>query len=97
MTRDFRHVGKLPTPEDTGTQTTPRITPPPATQRILSMTLYATATGFLLAGIWLLTGRPSPIPQDIAHFVGFAFVMAALFDVVAVQVMKRVWAKNVPH
>lgn len=95
MTKDFRNVGRIPQPEvKDNSPAANHAAPPPASQRVIATVLYATATGFFLAGLWLLSGRPSPIPKEVAHFVGIAFVIASVADVVAVQVLRRVWMKN---
>lgn len=90
MTKDFRNVGRIPTPD-------PADSSPAAdrglaqNQRVILHVIQFSAIGFFLAGIWLLTGRPSPIPHEISIYIGIAFVIAALSDLVVVQVLKRVW------
>lgn len=94
MTKDFRNVGRQPAP------TQPAAAPPgiaphqPPHQRVILIAIYASAVGFFLAGFWLLSGRPSPLPAEITPTIGLAFVISAVADMVAAVVMKRFWAKQ---
>ena len=95
MTKDFRHVGRLPE-NDTPTQPTPSAKQLAAHHRMIIRVIYATALGFLLAGLWILSGQPHPIPlpQETAFFLGIAFVISAIADLVIVNILKRVWRKQ---
>lgn len=97
MTRDFRNVGRITTPTGTAAAGTPEPLPGAvagqlaANQRIVVAVVYFAAAGFLVAGIWLLSGRSSPLPERESFFLGIAFVVAAISDAVIVQILKRVW------
>jgi hypothetical protein len=97
MVKDFRNVGRLATKETTAPDT-----PDPAggglatNRRVIVMALYLTAAGFLVAGIWLLVGSQSIFSQDIARLMGIALVISSISDVVAIFVIKRVWARQHP-
>lgn len=94
MTKDFRNVGRLsPGPENEPPPTS-GVGPAPLNQRIILRTLQGSAAAFFLAGLWLLTGQPSPLPHSIAPIMGIAFIIAAAFDLAAVQIFKRAWAKH---
>lgn len=97
MTKDFRNVGRLSTPAPTQTsheaqQAKQQVLA--SNQRLILRIINLSAVGFFLAGIWLLTGRPSPIPHDVSFFVGIAFVIAAVSDIVVAQTLKHVWHKK---
>lgn len=95
MTKDFRNVGSLPSPtQEAATTASARQAALAANQRIVLIVINIAAVGFLLAGLWLLSGRPSPIKPEIASYLGIAFVVAALADIVAAQVLQRVWSKR---
>lgn len=93
MTKDFRNVGRLPAQ-----------TPPAAPgarpaglaphHRIVLLALYLGAAGFFLAGLWLLGGRPSPLPAETAPLLGLALVVSAVADLVAAAMLKRFWARQ---
>lgn len=69
-----------------------RSTPLDANRRVVLSTLYASAFAFMLAGIWLLAAEQTFLDAGIAPWVGMAFVVTALGDVVAVAVLKRLWS-----
>lgn len=58
------------------------------------MTLYASSIAFMLGGVWLLLGEQSLVPLDTAPMVGGAFIVAALSDVVAVVILKKLWSRH---
>lgn len=95
MTKDFRHVGRLS--ENTAS---PPSSPPTeqlaANQRLIIRVIYITALGFFLAGLWILSGRPNPIPmpKQTSFFLGIAFVISAIADLVIANILKRVWRKQ---
>lgn len=95
MTKDFRHVGRLP---DNGapTQPAPAASQLAVNQQLIIRVIYMAALGFFLAGLWILTGQPNPIPmpQETSFFLGIAFVISAIADLVIVNVLKRVWRKQ---
>ncbi|GAB1392644.1 hypothetical protein MASR1M60_08070 [Rhodocyclaceae bacterium] len=98
MTKDFRHVGRLPESESaTPTQPTPSASQLASHHRLIIRVIYAMALGFFLAGLWILSGQPNPIPmpQETSFFLGIAFVISAITDLVIVIVLKRVWQKQV--
>jgi membrane-bound metal-dependent hydrolase YbcI (DUF457 family) len=97
MTKDFRHVGRLPTAPEAASHPATSVGPATIAQRVITRTLYSTAIALFLAGLWLLSGRPSPIPKEISGFLGLAFLLAAIFDIAAVQIFKRAWTKNSPE
>jgi len=95
MTKDFRDVGRLP---GNKAPTLPASAAPQlaANQRLIIRVIYMAALGFLLAGVWLLTGQPNPLPmpQETSFFLGLALVISAVADLVIVNVLKRVWRKQ---
>lgn len=95
MTKDFRNVGRLPE-HDVPTPPTPTATRLAAHQRLIIRVIYLGALGFLLAGLWLLSGQPNPIPMpgETSFFLGIGFVISAFADLVIVHVLKRVWGKQ---
>lgn len=84
MTVDLRQPG----PEQA-----PSVRPPAmdANRRVVLLTLYASAIGFFLGGVWLLVGEQDIFDAEIAPMAGAAFIIAALSDVIAVAVLKRLW------
>jgi hypothetical protein len=95
MTKDFRHVGRLPE-NDASTLPTPAASQLAANRRLIIGVIYVTALGFFLAGLWILTGQPNPIPipQETSFLIGIAFVISAIADLVVVSVLKRVWRQE---
>lgn len=85
MTQDMRQTGS-------NQMLDKRSTPMDANRRVVLSTLYASAFAFMLAGIWLLVAEQTLLDVEIAPWVGRAFVIAALTDVVAVAVLKRLWS-----
>lgn len=85
MTQDMRQTGS-------NQMLDKRSTPMDANRRVVLSTLYASAFAFMLAGIWLLVAEQTLLDVEIAPWVGMAFVIAALTDVVAVAVLKRLWS-----
>jgi hypothetical protein len=87
MTQDFRQPSPM--------QTSPADRQPlDAGRRLVVLILYATAIGFLLAGVWLMVGEQALFPPEIAPVLGVALIVSAVSDVVAVMVFKRIWAKR---
>lgn len=66
---------------------------PNANQRIVLGAIRAAAFAFLVAGLWLLGGGTSPFPEEIAVYLGIAFVVGAIADFGAIAVLRRVWSK----
>ncbi len=95
MTKDFRHVGRLPE-NDAPTLPTPAATQLAANQRLIIRVIYMAALGFFLAGLWILSGQPNPIPlpRETSFFLGIALVISAFADLVIVNVLKRVWRRQ---
>lgn len=94
MTKDFRHVGRIPDPQSKAAGTTGR--PPEglhSSRRMVLLAIQFVAIGLFAAGIWLLTGGQSPLPDDISPYVGIALVVSALADLVVVVVLKRIWSR----
>lgn len=85
MTQDFRQPGPNPSRVLQSTRMD-------ASRRVVLSTLYASAVAFMLAGVWLLVADQSFFDAEIAPWVGMAFVITALSDVVAVAVLKRLWS-----
>jgi hypothetical protein len=73
-------------------ETAPRPASLDANRRAVVLILYASAMGFFMAGVWLLLGEQSFFDAEIAPLAGMAFIIAAFADVVAVAVLKRLWA-----
>lgn len=96
MTKDFRNVGR--TSATTKAESRPPSQPPPGPplrqQRIAVLAIYFAAALFFAGGLWLLSGQPSPLPPDVAPILGFALVVSAIADLIAVAVLKRVWARQ---
>jgi hypothetical protein len=95
MTKDFRHVGRAPRPAAPAEQPVP----PPAAdlaaqRRLILRIVQAGALSFLLAGVWLMSGQPSPLPREISFHVGLALVAAALADAAVIFILGRIWREN---
>lgn len=97
MTKDFRHIGRQ------SEQDAPSAEPMPpsaaalaANQRLILRIVQASAFAFLLAGVWLLSGQPSPLPREVSFYVGLALVATALGDVVAIRLLRRTWRGKDP-
>lgn len=88
MTQDFTRVGQKPAHE------TRNASPLAPNQRIVLLSIYFSAAGFLAAGIWLASGRPSPFPQESAQLIGYAFIFVAALDGVFAALLKRFWGKT---
>jgi len=96
MTKDFRHVGRLPEAQrDTAQEISPagQANAAARQRQVVLLSIRFAAGLFFLAGLWLITGGRSPIPADIAQMVGIAFIVSAIADIVAIRVMKQMWAK----
>lgn len=91
MTKDFRYVGRISTNNEPQAATNAQTAGP---QRIVLLVIQLTAVALLFAGIWLVSGNPSPIPQESSFIVGIAFIVSAVIDFIAVKVLRRVWAKR---
>jgi hypothetical protein len=87
MTQDFTRIGQKP---DYETQNASPLAP---NLRIVLLSIYFSAAGFLAAGIWLASGRPSPFPQESAELIGYAFIFVAALDGVCAVLLKRYWGK----
>ncbi len=85
MTQDYRQPGPSQIRDKPST-------PMDAHRRVVILTLYASAFAFMLAGVWLLVAGQSFFDAEIAPWVGMAFVITAVSDVVVVSVLKRLWA-----
>jgi hypothetical protein len=91
MTKDFRYVGRISTTNEQQVATTNETA---RTQSVVLLVIRLTAVALLFAGIWLVSGNPSPIPQESSFIVGIAFIVSAVIDFIAVKVLRRVWAKR---
>lgn len=91
MTNDFRYVGRISTNNEQQAATNTQTAGP---QHIVLLVIQLTAVALLFAGIWLVSGNPSPIPQESSFIVGIAFIVSAVIDFIAVKVLRRVWAKK---
>lgn len=90
MVTDFRNVGQVPrTPEVVEANAADK----PGSQ-VIVLSLYAAAAGFFLGGLWLIFGTQTLFPPDLSKLLGFAFIISSVADVIAVKVMRRVWAKR---
>ncbi len=88
MTVDLRQPGPS---EIAPGQASPAIEPG---QRIVLLTLYASAFAFFLAGVWLLTADQEWLAPDIAPMFGSVLIATSVSDVLAVFVLKRFWSKR---
>jgi len=91
MTKDFRNVGRVPPRGETSSATPDNLTA--RHRKIVIASIGFASVLFLFAGIWLLSGGPSPIPEDISGFVGFAFIASAMADIVVIRIMRRLWSR----
>jgi hypothetical protein len=91
MTKDFRYVGRISTTNEPQATTNHEVA---RTQGVVLLVIQLTAVALLFAGIWLVSGNPSPIPQESSLIVGIAFIVSAVIDFIAVKVLRRVWAKK---
>ena len=90
MVTDFRNVGRLPEPSEAA----PATAAANPAARIISLSLYAAASAFFIAGLWLMFGTQTIFAPDIARAMSAAFIISAVADVVAVRVLQRVWAER---
>lgn len=67
--------------------------PPAAARRLMLGALYAAALGFIAAGVAVLLLRPALLGQEVSLYLGAALVLAGLFDIVAAQLLRAVWAR----
>ncbi|MDP2828203.1 MAG: hypothetical protein Q8O37_06315 [Sulfuricellaceae bacterium] len=86
--RDFTKVGA---PQENNVKAG---APLEKSRQIVLNTLYGSALMFGAGGIWLLLGEQNFFPSEVAPILGIAFIVASAMDVVAVAVMKRVWARD---
>jgi hypothetical protein len=91
MAKDFRYVGRISTTNEQQATTNNEAA---RTRRIVLLVIKLTAVMFLFAGIWLVSGNPSPIPEESSFIVGIAFIVSAVIDFIAVKVLRRVWARK---
>jgi len=91
MTKDFRYVGRISTTNEQQATTNHEAA---RTQGVVLLVIQLTAVALLFAGIWLVSGNPSPIPQESSYIVGIAFIVSAVIDFIAVKFLRRVWAKK---
>ncbi len=89
MTQDFRQPG----PQRIGPLSE---NPSPSEQgrRIVLKALLFTALASFCAGIWLLTQEQTVIPPESAPLVGGALVFVAISDVLAAQILRRIWSRG---
>ena len=95
MTQDFRQPSPRSILNEEPMQSQQGGGPAP-NQRVVLITLYLSAIGFFLAGLWLMIGEQTFIPADLAPILGMAFITAAAMDVFVVKVLKLVWARRNP-
>lgn len=89
MVKDYTNIGrKSPSPAETQAASVE------AGQRVVFMVIYAASVGFCLAGLWLLFGEQTLLPAESARWVGFALIVTAAMDIVAVAVLKRAWQRR---
>lgn len=93
MTKDFTKIGRSSqvSKEDSSGGTgdvTAR------SQRFVLLAIWCAAGGFLLAGVWLLLGMPSPFAPEISLYLGIGFIVSTVADVIAIKFIKRAWAKQ---
>ena len=91
MTKDFRYVGRVSANNEQQAATTNETA---RTQSVVLLVIQLTAVALLFAGIWLVSGNPSPIPQESSFIVGIAFIVSSVIDFIAVKVLRRAWAKK---
>ncbi len=94
MTKDFRHVGRLP--EQEASSPLPAADSQLAANRqLIIRVIYLSALGFFLAGVWILTGQPNPLPmpKETSFFLGIALVVSAVADLAVVFFLKRKFRK----
>lgn len=60
------------------------------------MGLYASAMAFVLLAVWILAGDPGWVAPEVRPVLGVALLGVAISDVVAVQLLKRLWRKSRP-
>jgi hypothetical protein len=93
MTKDFTKIGRVsPVPKDNTPQGP--VHAPARNQRIVIQAILFSALAFFLAGVWLVLGKPSPIPQEVSFIVGVAFIASAAVDLIVIKFIKRAWANK---
>lgn len=90
MVTDFRNVGRVPETS----QTSSTSAAPDSGQAVIVLSLYSAAVLFLFAGLWLILGQQTIFPPEQARIMGVAFIVSAIGDVIAVKVIRRVWANR---
>lgn len=90
MTKDFRNIGRVSGTPASAPVAAMEASPP--NQRIVLLAIRAAALLFFLAGLWLLTGQPSPLPRETSSFVGIALIVSAIADLLVAKILKRIWA-----
>lgn len=93
MAKDFTKIGRgFPSANPVGLT---RLDPPNAqSRRVVVLAILMSAGGFLVAGIWLVLGMPSPIPNEYSLFAGTALMVSAFADLFAIKLIKRRWARS---
>lgn len=95
MTKDFRNVGRIPaqtTKEPAATNARPL--QPAHIQRLILTSIYVMAVALIVAGFWLLSGRPSPFPKETSFFMGIGFLVGGIADILAATFIKRFWRRR---
>lgn len=90
MVTDFRNVGRVSRSSEvveTSSAGTPGL-------QVITLSLYAAAAGFLFGGLWLIFGTQTLFPPDLSGFLGVAFIISSVADVITVKVIQRAWAKR---
>jgi len=91
MTKDFTKIGLYSAanePQATTINQTAR------TQGIVLLVIQLVAVTLLFAGLWLVTGNPSPIPEESSFIVGIVFIVAAVIDFMMVSFLRLAWTKR---
>ncbi len=96
MTKDFRNIGLTSANRSaSGDTQSPAAIPQtlPRHQHLILHIIFFAALGFLVAGLWLLTGGRSPLPEQTSFFLGLALVISAFADFAVIVILKRIWSK----
>lgn len=95
MTKDFRNVGRIPA-QATEESSAANVRPlqPAHIQRLILTSIYLMAVALIVAGFWLLSGRPSPFPKETSFFMGIGFLVGGIADIFAAMFVKQFWRRR---
>ena len=91
MVKDFTKIGRISSPPDDDS-TNDSVQPNAGDRRVLLLAIKLAASVFFIAGVWLVLGFPSPLPPSISLYLGIAFIVSTVADLIVIRLIKRAWA-----